>query len=914
MNKYLLLLILFFVFSTNIFSNNEKILIVDDTSQEVALKNCFTFIEDKTTLLTISDVIHKHSSEFKPTLNDELNFGMTESTFWVRLNLKNISKHTRKILIVIPNPDLNFLDLYQTTGDTLIKSFKTGQNKKFIERDLKHRFFAFEIQLLSNKVYTIYIKANNEGDSLFIPLSINSYRFFIENDQFNLLFNGIIFGLFLFIIIFNLFLFFTIKDKVYLYYSLYILFITLYLFNLEGLSHEFLWSNLPWWSNRSIVFFVGIGSWFLLRFTQSFLDKKELGKINNTIINILIPINIVLAFLTFLNNTFLLIALNSLLILGCLNFLYVICLGIISIFVKKNRSSIYFLLGFISILLGALLFVLNTFNFISNNFILLHSMKLGLVVQALFLAFAVVDSFRRMQRSIQRELEKLSIVASETDNLVMIYDNSGSLLWKNTSLEKIFGYEINEQESAEAIEHIQNDNNFHSFLEKCFKKKDSEIFEFELISKQGVRIWMQTTLTPIVSKAGNIEKVISISHNISKLKETETHLIKARDKAEESDKLKSAFLSNMSHEIRTPISIISGLSDIMLEDPTVDAQKKEYLNYIKNNIHKLVRLIDDIIEISKIEAKKINIDISECNINKLLNEINFTLTQTKNRRGKTKIELNAKLPHPNENFTLLTDAVRFVQVLNNLIDNAIKHTDEGYIEFGYEYPPIIKVKGQPMITFYVKDTGAGFDESQHKLIFDRFRQVINNKKAIQGTGLGLTISKNLVEMLGGEIWVKSDLGKGSTFYFTLPYIEGTGKPSAKDAIPEEQFNMNWNDKTILIAEDEELYFKCLKTLLLKTRAKILWGPNGLEAVKLCKENDKIDLVITDINMPIMDGYEAMEEIKKIRKDMPIIAHTAFAMDHEREKILHVGFDEYISKPVNFNLLISTINKYFSKGE
>ena len=425
---------------------------------------------------------------------------------------------------------------------------------------------------------------------------------------------------------------------------------------------------------------------------------------------------------------------------------------------------------------------------------------------------------------------------------------------------------------------------------------------------------MQTTLTPIVSKGGNIEKVISISHNISKLKETETHLIKARDKAEESDKLKSAFLSNMSHEIRTPISIISGLSDIMLEDPTVDAQKKEYLNYIKNNIHKLVRLIDDIIEISKIEAKKINIDISECNINKLLNEINFTLTQTKNRRGKTNIDLNTKLPHPNENFTLLTDAVRFVQVLNNLIDNAIKHTDEGYIEFGYEYPPIIKVKGQPMITFYVKDTGAGIDESQHKLIFDRFRQVINSKKAIQGTGLGLTISKNLVEMLGGEIWVKSELGKGSTFYFTLPYIEGTGKSSAKDALPEEQLNINWNDKTILIAEDEELYFKCLKTLLLKTRANILWAPNGLEAVKLCKENDKINLVISDINMPIMDGYEAMEEIKKFKKDMPIIAHTAFAMDHEREKILHVGFDEYISKPVNFNLLISTINKYFSKGE
>ena len=910
MKKLIILFFLTCLYST-VFSEKISILEVSDSNKIYSLNNCFSTFEDKDAKLNIADILKLNTSSFKLD-NKELNFGMSMSNIWIKFDIKNVDHSKIKLLLIVPNPDLNFIDFYQTSGDTIIKVIKTGQREKFRIRDLDHRYFVFEIVLKPGQTNTIYIRANNEGDSLFVPIKLSNYRYFLENDEDDLLFNGIIFGLFAFVIIFNIFLSITIKDKNALYYFLYFICISLFLFNLEGLTHQYILGRAPWWSNRSTAFIVGFGAIFLLKFIQSFLNTDTLKPIYNILIKIGIYFNILLIGLTLMSNDILLYALNGL-FLG-VPIIYFFAIFIAFKRVKNNKSVIYFLLGFLFTVFAIILFLLNNVTIFSNYLISLHSIKVGLVIKALFLAFAVVDSFRREQKAIQRELEKLSIVASETDNLVMIYDNSGSLLWKNTSLEKIFGYEINEQESAEAIEHIQNDNNFHSFLEKCFKKKDSEIFEFELISKQGVRIWMQTTLTPIVSKTGNIDKVISISHNISKLKETETHLIKARDKAEESDKLKSAFLSNMSHEIRTPISIISGLSDIMLEDPTVDAQKKEYLNYIKSNIHKLVRLIDDIIEISKIESKKINIDISECNINKLLNEINFTLTQTKNRRGKTKIDLNAKLPHPNENFTLLTDAVRFVQVLNNLIDNAIKHTDEGYIEFGYEYPPIIKVKGQPMITFYVKDTGAGIDESQHKLIFDRFRQVINSKKAIQGTGLGLTISKNLVEMLGGEIWVKSELGKGSIFYFTLPYIEGTGKPSAKDAIPEEQLNMNWNGKTILIAEDEELYFKCLKTLLLKTHANILWASNGLEAVKLCKENDKIDLVISDINMPIMDGYEAMEEIKKIKKDMPIFAHTAFAMDHEREKILHVGFDEYISKPVNFNVLVSTINKYFSKSD
>ncbi len=897
-----------FFFIAKVFPDNQSILFVSDDTNSFSTNNYIRVLEDNKNKLKIDDILKNYSTSFQVMKTEDMNFGMTESIFWLKLKIKNANSHRIKLVLVVPNPDLNFVDFYQTINDSIIKQIHTGQRIKFSQRDIIHRYYVFEITLNPGEVNTIYIRADNEGDSLFIPIRLCNYKYFFESDEEDLIINGFVFGLFIFTIIFNFFLYFTIKQKIYLYYFLYILCISLFLFNLEGLSHQFLWFNSPWWSNRSTIFSPGIGVLFLILFSKQFLVFNKLNRIYNYIANGFIVFGLIFSFMSLLNNTLLVIAIYGQIFIVIISYIFVIIIAFI-LLKSKNKSVIYFLFAFLITVVSIILFTLNNLTIVSNYYISLHSIKLGLVGEALFLAFAVVDKFRREQKETQLELEKLSIVASRTDNLVMIYDKQGNIEWVNTSLEKIIGYKVDEKEMLDEARRIRN-TTFNTFFERCYKFKKTEIFEHDLTNKIGNKIWIQTTLTPILSPIGEIVKIISISHNISKLKETELELTKAKEKAEESDQLKSAFLSNMSHEIRTPISIISGLSDIMIEDPYVDAQKKEYLSYIKNNINKLVRLIDDIIEVSKIESKKINIDITECNINKILKEIHFTINQTKNRKGKEQVALNVSLPKPTENFCILTDAIRFVQVMTNLLDNAIKYTDEGSIEFGYEYPPSVKYTEAPMLKFYVKDTGAGIDKSQHKVIFDRFRQVVNGKKAIQGTGLGLTISKNLVEMLGGEINVESEIGKGSIFTFTIPFVEGTGMFDTGTDISNEIYNINWGNKTILITEDEELYYKCLKTLLAKTQAQIIWAANGMEAVNICAENKNIDIVIMDINMPHMDGYEATTLIKKNRPELIILAHTAFAMDHERDKILTSGFDEYIPKPVNYKQLILIINKFF----
>jgi len=255
------------------------------------------------------------------------------------------------------------------------------------------------------------------------------------------------------------------------------------------------------------------------------------------------------------------------------------------------------------------------------------------------------------------------------------------------------------------------------------------------------------------------------------------------------------------------------------------------------------------------------------------------------------------------NFSIRTDPFRFRQIFANLLGNAYKFTEEGFIEFGYS------IKENNILQFYVRDTGIGIPQDKLKIIFERFGQVDDSyTKNTRGAGLGLSITQRLVELLGGEISVDSKVGMGSIFYFTLPY-EKIFVPVKEipSQIPEPK--IDWSEKTILIAEDEEDNFMLLEELLSDTKAHILHATTGKEAVEIVKKT-QIHLVLMDINMPEMDGYEATRLIKKMNKNIPVVAQTAYAMSGEREKSSQAGCDNYITKPININELLSTISKFF----
>jgi signal transduction histidine kinase/CheY-like chemotaxis protein len=390
------------------------------------------------------------------------------------------------------------------------------------------------------------------------------------------------------------------------------------------------------------------------------------------------------------------------------------------------------------------------------------------------------------------------------------------------------------------------------------------------------------------------------------VKERTEELEVAKEKAEESDRLKSAFLANMSHEIRTPMNAIIGFSELLTENGLGDNEKDDIVKSVVDNSNSLLRLIDDIIDISKIESGQFTIRKHKCYLNQILQELLDIFINRKNDENKQHIELKLKLGVEEPNFSINTDPSRLQQVISNLLDNAIKFTEKGSIEFGYiveekEEPPFLKI--------YVKDSGIGLTKDQQKLIFSSFTKIEDNKKKLyRGTGIGLAISEKIINLLDGKIWVESEINKGSTFSFTVPY--------ANEAVKEEDVKVKesklpafeWAGKTILIAEDDKSNYDYLKMLLSKTNANILHADTGKKALELFHKN-KVDLILMDIKMPEMDGLEATTIIKKGNKDISIIVLTAFAMENDEKMSLDAGCDAYLAKPFQKSNLLTLINKF-----
>ena len=378
----------------------------------------------------------------------------------------------------------------------------------------------------------------------------------------------------------------------------------------------------------------------------------------------------------------------------------------------------------------------------------------------------------------------------------------------------------------------------------------------------------------------------------------------SKEKAEESDRLKSSFLANLSHEIRTPMNAIVGFSDL-LNDPTLSEEiRTEYLTIIQNCGINLVSIIEDLIEMSKIDSKQIapnivSIDLSRC-IKELYETIKVTIPPEK------ELELyfveNNDVIHKN----ILTDVIKLKQVIVNLISNAIKYTEKGTVTFGYQINELNNT-----IVFSVTDTGLGIDKENLKVIFDRFRRIEDEFSfEISGLGLGLAISKAYVEMLGGTISVSSELKVGSVFTFTIPLLYDTLAP-VENLVREVKVFEKPNHETILVAEDDNINFLLIKRILELKKYKVLRATNGQEAVDLCRSNSEIHLVFMDIKMPVLNGFEAFKKIHAFNPTLPVIAQTAYASTEDHAKIIQAGFTAYVSKPLDKEKVFELVDSIFS---
>lgn len=382
----------------------------------------------------------------------------------------------------------------------------------------------------------------------------------------------------------------------------------------------------------------------------------------------------------------------------------------------------------------------------------------------------------------------------------------------------------------------------------------------------------------------------------------------AKDKAEDADKLKTAFLTNMSHEIRTPMNAILGFSYLLTDKESTDEAKGEYIKIIKSNGEVLMNLINDILDISIIESGQLKTKNRPFLLTELLDELKYFFAQEMEKSGKKAITLTTDFDKLCGNLTVTSDKIRLRQILSNLLWNAIKFTNVGQITFGY------RLSGTEELIFYVKDTGVGINPEHHKLIFERFSKISTSTEstAHTGTGLGLAISRELVAALGGTIWLDSIPGKGSTFYFTIPYQPNKGsiiEPSIAN------FKVNkaiFAGKTILIAEDVVSNFKLVEAFLSNLDMTILWAKDGVEALNIFRETPNINIILMDIQMPIMDGLNALKNIRKLNPTVPVIVNTAFYLNDEMEKSFEAGCNDYMSKPIRKEDLLIKLSQYIDK--
>jgi PAS domain S-box-containing protein len=509
---------------------------------------------------------------------------------------------------------------------------------------------------------------------------------------------------------------------------------------------------------------------------------------------------------------------------------------------------------------------------------------------------------------LESELKYRSFFENNMD-AILLTSCDGKTLSANQAACDMFGYSSDElvKLGRSGVED-KNDTRL-SILIKERDLRGNAKGEVTFRHKDGTRFPAEISSSIFKNKEGH-SRGSMIIHDITERKRVENELILAKELAEKSDKLKSAFLANMSHEIRTPMNGILGFTELLKEPMLTGEEQKEFIGYIEKSGERMLNLINDIISISKVESGQLEVSLSTTNINEMVEEI--CLFFRHEAELKT-ISLRFSDHLPPESAIISTDREKVNAILTNLVKNAIKFTKSGSIEIGYNYKA-------GYLEFYIKDTGIGIRPELKELIFERFRQgsesLIRN---YEGAGLGLSISKGFVEILGGKIWVEanSDISlasqhrTGSTFFFTIPYIP---LKQEKDNLLKiirkaEDQNQNKNLK-ILIAEDDEISELLISINVGRISNNVMKVRSGSEAIEFCRNNPDIDLVLMDIKMPLMDGYEATRQIRKFNKHVIIIAQTAYGLNGDREEAIDAGCNEYISKPVNLATLNNLIKSYF----
>ncbi len=550
--------------------------------------------------------------------------------------------------------------------------------------------------------------------------------------------------------------------------------------------------------------------------------------------------------------------------------------------------------------------------------------------------FTVITEKKKANSALRLSLSKYQTLFDLFPAGITISDSHGQIIETNSIAKRMLGLSPDEQKQRQIDgkewQIIRPDGSpmptseyasVRALNEKC----QIENVEMGIATGNDQTTWLNVSATPIPIEGYGVA-IVYIDITAKKLSQQE--LLKAKEKAEESDQLKSIFLANMSHEIRTPMNGILGFASLLKEPNLTGEDQQKYIRIIEKSGKRMLNIINDIVDISKIESGLMDLAIAESNINEQIEYLYAFFKPEVDAKG---MHLFFKNSLPAKEAIIETDREKIYAILTNLVKNAIKYSKEGSIEFGYTLvetqhaassdinpsasmnpPSSVNTPPEKFLQFFVKDTGIGVPKNREEAIFERFIQAdISDKHAYEGAGLGLAIAKAYVEMLGGKIWLESKLEKGSTFYFTIPYnTKKQGQDDIENVVSAEDMDVPIKKLKIIIAEDDETSDLLITSILNKVSHEVLHTKTGIETIDACRNNPNLDLVLMDIRMPNMNGYEATRQIREFNTDVIIFAQTAYGLSGDRQKAINAGCNEYLSKPIDQDELMLLMQKYFRK--
>ncbi|MFN3754943.1 7TM diverse intracellular signaling domain-containing protein [Flavobacterium sp.] len=779
--RFLCLLGIFILSLQN--SSAQFLLQKENSFNQISIHSQSEYVDVGKNSLTLEQIIASKDLKFKPMLNENTDFGFTTHHFWIRFQLKNTTEEKAYYFFETARPITDVAELYAIDQDNKIRKFISGDAIPCSQRSFDHRKTIFKIELQPGEQQLYYLHVKSDGEMLSMPMIIYSLQGLIQMTSFEQFVFGFFYGILVIAAILYLFFFFGMRDKTFLYYSMYVVFIGLLQFAIDGYFFQFITPESGWLSLHSVILFACFANFFLGKYAQVFLKIKAYNKTINYAFYVLYLLNAALL-------------LSLLFVPEALQYSYPIANGLglivlsliiasqIAIYRKTKKIDRFFAIGVIFLVCGFVVFILKNFSVLPLNFWTENGSKLGTGMEVIFLSLSMANLIRNLK---------------------------------------------NEREELQTL---------------------------------------------------------------------------ALQKSEEMNELKSYFLSNISHELRTPLNAILNTAKSMAKESN-NKEIQDSSQIIKYSTYSLLSSVNDILDFSKIEKNEIKLEPTEFDLVKTVEHIANNFAREASDKGLDfTFQKGDYLPE-----MVKGDIDRLSQILHNILSNAIKFTNEGFIKFKLDAQK--DKTNDVIVTFIVSDTGVGISKEKINSIYDSFSQEgINNKRKFGGLGLGLYIVKHLVDLHKGKIKIDSTSDLGTVCEIQLNYenIEVIKQPTIDNAVALEY---DLKGKAILVVEDNAMNQMVIKMITKKwLNTTVEFANNGEEGVKKLTENH-YDIILMDLQMPIMDGYEATIAIRngeagENKKSIPIIALTADVMETTKSRVIEIGMNKYLSKPVDKDLLFEII--------